>query len=325
MNKTDDLQAWRIFCAVVEANGVNAACEKLCIEPSTASRTVKALEEEIGTQFFNRGTRPASLTEFGRQAYERASALLEQHRHIVQTLQEEKDAMSGLIRVAAIAGVSPREITPALVKYQSLYPAIRFALQDLQGPADDAFENAIATGLPVPDVAIGYAARSATRGLVARHLGEMPFVACASSTYLERYGTPTHPRELATHTGILLRTAVRRTTETLTRGNQQVPLVWGRVHVFSTSSSAVAAALLGGGVIPDLPLHHYLAAKASMPAGGPRLECILPGWHREPEACWLFCSESAWSKRRVRDFVEWMTEQERQYFASLREVCCVTL
>lgn len=53
MARTDDLNVWRIFCEVVQAGGVNAACDVLECEPSTVSRALKAIETEIGAPIFS--------------------------------------------------------------------------------------------------------------------------------------------------------------------------------------------------------------------------------------------------------------------------------
>ena len=53
MARTDDLNVWRIFCEVVQAGGVNAACDVLECEPSTVSRALKAIETEIGAPILN--------------------------------------------------------------------------------------------------------------------------------------------------------------------------------------------------------------------------------------------------------------------------------
>ena len=48
MNRLDDMNSWRMFCEIVRVEGLNAACERLDCEPSTASRAIHALEKELG-------------------------------------------------------------------------------------------------------------------------------------------------------------------------------------------------------------------------------------------------------------------------------------
>ena len=74
MDRLDDLYAWRIFCEIVRSEGLNAAADRLGIEPSTASRSVRALEKSLDAPLFSRASRPVRLTELGREAYEKASS-----------------------------------------------------------------------------------------------------------------------------------------------------------------------------------------------------------------------------------------------------------
>ena len=120
MKKIDDMQAWRIFCAVAESGSISAACESLGIESSTASRTLKAMEEDTGAALFLRDARRVALTDVGRSAYERGRLLALRHREMIEALKGEKDQMTGLIRIAANPGLGPRDITPALIEYQMM-------------------------------------------------------------------------------------------------------------------------------------------------------------------------------------------------------------
>ena len=86
MARTDDLNVWRIFCEVVQAGGVNAACDVLECEPSTVSRALKAIETEIGAPIFLREGRHLKLTELGARAYDKAIKLLNVHELMIQDL-----------------------------------------------------------------------------------------------------------------------------------------------------------------------------------------------------------------------------------------------
>ena len=71
MGREQDLSAWRLFVTTIDAGSVNAACDKLQMDPSTASRILKALERDFGVELFNRTTRryryPASATRSPRK------------------------------------------------------------------------------------------------------------------------------------------------------------------------------------------------------------------------------------------------------------------
>ncbi|WP_408642803.1 LysR family transcriptional regulator, partial [Acinetobacter baumannii] len=56
----DRWQAMRVFCGVVDAQGFTAAQDRLGMTHSTASRHVKWLESELGTQLLQRNSRGLS-------------------------------------------------------------------------------------------------------------------------------------------------------------------------------------------------------------------------------------------------------------------------
>ena len=45
--RTNDLECWKLFCLVVEKQGLNAAADFADIEPSRLSRVINSLEAEL--------------------------------------------------------------------------------------------------------------------------------------------------------------------------------------------------------------------------------------------------------------------------------------
>ncbi len=73
-----ELEQLRIFLAAAEAGGFSPASRRLYISHSTVSRTVAALERELGVQLFRRSNRRQSLTEAGQLLAGEARTLLAQ-------------------------------------------------------------------------------------------------------------------------------------------------------------------------------------------------------------------------------------------------------
>ena len=86
MNRLDDMNSWRMFCEIVRAEGLNAACERLDCEPSTASRAIHALEKELGAPLFSRSSRPVKLTQLGHEAYQAALKLPATPEDLIRSL-----------------------------------------------------------------------------------------------------------------------------------------------------------------------------------------------------------------------------------------------
>ena len=259
MTKTDDLHLWRLFCEVVRSGGVNAACEKLQCEPSTVSRAVKALEAELELPLFEREGRTLRLTDLGKRAHQKAEDLLARHEAVLADLKGDKNALSGVVRLAAHAGIGPLEIAPALVEFLKIYPDMQLELHDLTGRVPAIFQTE--TG-PRIDVAVSYGPETPIPGLVSRYVGKMPFVAVASPLYTQKHGILKHPSELVEHVGILTQAPSRQPTETFEKEGETVPLQWKSSMTFKNLNYVSAAVIffLGGGAA-SCPRCRFITAR----------------------------------------------------------------
>ena len=96
----DRLAAIQVFAQVVASGSFAKAADRLGLSTSGASRQVAELEAHLQTRLLNRTTRRVSLTESGRQFYERAVQLM------ADLAEAEQEASS--------AAVVPRGTTAAL-------------------------------------------------------------------------------------------------------------------------------------------------------------------------------------------------------------------
>ena len=71
-----ELRHLRYFVAVVEEQSFTKAAEKLFIAQPPLSRQIQNLEQELGIQLFERGSRPLKTTEAGQFFYQHAVKLL---------------------------------------------------------------------------------------------------------------------------------------------------------------------------------------------------------------------------------------------------------
>lgn len=71
-----ELEQLRIFCDAAGRGSLSQTAAALYISHSTVSRTVQALESELGVKLLRRDYRGVELTESGRQLYEGALELL---------------------------------------------------------------------------------------------------------------------------------------------------------------------------------------------------------------------------------------------------------
>ena len=74
----DRLAGITAFVRVAESGGFTAAAPRLNLSTATVSEQVQALENALGVRLLNRTTRQVSLTEIGREYYERCVQILQE-------------------------------------------------------------------------------------------------------------------------------------------------------------------------------------------------------------------------------------------------------
>ena len=284
MKRIDNLETWRFFVNIVQLGGLNAACAKLDLEPSTVSRAIRGLEKEIGAPLFSRTTRPAGLTQ--------------------------REAMAGTIRVGAHVGVSATALTELILDFMAIYPDIHFEIKDQALSTEEELNPANPDHV---DVILGYGDITTSNKIKRLYSGSLPFVACASVDYIKRFGSPKKPTDCIHHRGILVRSVVRNSIEKMENDGAISPLVWKSTLIVNNPLSAKTALLRGAGINPDMSLFH---CADDIESG--RLEIVMPGWHRPTRKTYVCTTEEGWGVRRVREFAQWLTEKEQMSLNSLK-------
>ncbi|MGZ8303786.1 MAG: LysR family transcriptional regulator [Telluria sp.] len=186
----DKFQEMQVFAAVVDAGSFVRAAETLAISKAAVSRHVVNLEERLGVRLLNRTTRKLSLTDDGQSFYQHCKELLAALEEAEGDLSTRRGEANGLLRISAPVTFGILHLAPLWGEFLALYPKVTLdvALSDRTVDlVEDGFDLAIRiSGAPHPS-------------LIARRLASTRMVLCASPAYLERRGTPSHPRELADH------------------------------------------------------------------------------------------------------------------------------
>jgi DNA-binding transcriptional LysR family regulator len=195
MNITSSSEEIAIFVAVVEAGSFAGAAEALRLTPSGASKAVSRLEDRLGVRLLERTTRRLMLTPEGDLLLSRGRDILAAIEAAEAEVTAARGKPKGLIRVNTGTAFAKHRLAPLLPAFQAAYPDIRLELSIADRRIDVIGEQV--------DVAIrtGYSDDS---GLIARKIGEMRRVICASPAYVARHGAPRGPADLARHNCLLL-------------------------------------------------------------------------------------------------------------------------
>lgn len=253
-----------LFAKAVELGGVRAAARVLSVPKTTISRAIAQLETRLGAQLIERSPRKIRLTELGQVFFQHS-------RRVVQDIEEAEAAVGsmqgvarGRLRVAAPVTFGRSLLSPVLASFLRDYPEIRLELELTNrkvDPAEEDFDVVIRLG-PLDD-----------SSLVAKDLGALSFVLCASPRYLARGARPSHPRELAQHKVIdFFGGADHRVWTFMREGESQSVEVSPRLDANDPMVRRDAA--VAGLGIALLPIWLF---NAEAPAK--RLVRLLPGWH----------------------------------------------
>ena len=191
----DRLGALSMFAKVVETGSFSEAGRQSGMAPSSVSRSIQELEVWVGAALFHRTTRRVALTETGRSFHGRTRDILldlEEARVMAARLENHP---SGLIRLTVPASLE-RHLTTGIGLFQARWPGVRFALT-----FTDRLVDLVGEGYDLA-VRLGRLEDSTLR---ARKIGEARRYLCASPRYIERYGAPQHPKDLAGHHCLILR------------------------------------------------------------------------------------------------------------------------
>lgn len=186
----DRLEAIAAFVAVARAGGFSAASRAVGVPVANVSRKVALLEESLGVRLFVRTTRHVALTDGGQRYFEACCRVLDDLRDADEEVTGEYRQPKGDLVITAPLGFGQRHLQPVVHEFLRAYPQVDVHLE--------LADRVVALVEEHVDCAVRISALTDST-LVARELGTIGMVVCASPDYLESHGTPQHPRELASH------------------------------------------------------------------------------------------------------------------------------
>lgn len=287
-----DLDALRVFVKVADLGSFTRAAEQLRMPKARASLRVQALEAELGVRLFQRTTRTVRPTADGDELLPRARRLVAEAEEVEGLFQGSR-TLRGVVRVDMPTNFARDLVLPRLPELLAAHPQL-----ELQLSATDRRVDVVREGFDCV-LSIGNLAAS---GLVARRLGELPVVNCASPAYLRTHGTPRTLADLDRH--LLVHYSARLASEPPTfeyrDGARYAQHPMRAVVTVNSADSYRAAALAGLGIVqlPRLGVREHLER-------GTLVE-ILPDLPSEPMPVSIVHGHGRGMPKRVRAVMAWL-------------------
>jgi DNA-binding transcriptional LysR family regulator len=190
----DKLVAMRNFVKITESTSLSAAARTLAISLPVVSRGLTELERGLGVRLFTRTTRSLALTDEGETYRQHCLRILADIDEAESALDQVRAIPKGRVTVSAPLLFGRLRVAPLLPAFLARYPDVSIDLL-----LNDRVVNLIDEGI---DVAVRIAPL-ADSTLIARRLGQVRRVVCASPAYLKHYGTPRKPADLRAHNCLL--------------------------------------------------------------------------------------------------------------------------
>lgn len=238
-----------VFSRVVAAGGFSAGARQLGIPKSSASRSVKQLEQTLGVQLLQRTTRRLRLTDAGQEYYERVASALAGLEEARAAVMEHQDAPRGVVRMAAPPDRWGWILAPFITRFVQAHPGMRVDLSLTSRDVDlvrDGFDLALKVG------------RLADSSLTVRVVGSVDRGLFASESYLARRGVPKTLAELAAHEFVVC-SSIANARRLELQGPDGVERVRVDGPIASDDTTFVFEAVRAGGGIGLLPVSACVA------------------------------------------------------------------
>lgn len=238
----DRFQAMQVFTRVVDANSFTRAADMLGLPRATVTTIIQNLEALLQVRLLNRTTRRISLTPDGAAYYEHCARILGDVEETESSFRDVARGPKGRLRIDVPSPIGRLVLIPRLCEFRARYPEVELVI----GMGDrlvDLVREAVDCVIRVGEL------QDST--LVARRIGAIQLVTCATPDYLDRYGVPRRIEDLQDHVAVHYfsqRTGRNFDWDFIVDG-QSLPLPM-RGHVSVNDMDAyIACALQGFGMI----------------------------------------------------------------------------
>jgi len=287
------VQTLRYFLMVATTGSFLATARRFEVPASSVSRSISALEKELGQQLFYRSTRAVRLTEHGQRYYAHIRPAVELIDGATEQFDDKQKGIHGLLRINAPDSLGRLHISHLVNQLQGKYPDLLVELTLANAFVDPVQEGADIT------IRVG---RLVDSGLIGKVVCAHRYILAASPDYLASRGTPQTPEELLAHSCLVYKGQQEPQRWHFRRRPDEAfePLVVSGPLRSNNSEVLINAALAGRGVVL---MPTWLYRPASFHEG--QLVSLLPEWeisaYADPLYIQILSPENRLRSQKVRE------------------------
>jgi len=295
-----DLIALGLFVDVARQRSFAAVARDRGLDPSSVSRSIAALEAQLGARLFQRTTRSMELTEAGAHYFAKLPALIEEFDKVRDEVATLRTDPVGVLRLTASVAFGQICLVPLLSQFQKSFPRLKLELV-----LTDANLDLIADRIDLA-IRLGPSLRA---DVVATRLFGTRYRVVASRAYLTDMGRPVSPAGLASHSCLLLSLPDYRYRWRFRRGDDVSEVEIDGAIVMSTVLALRSAALddLGPALLPDWLISEDLDCG--------RLIDVFPQYDVAATtfetAAWLLYPSARYLPRKTRSAIQFLKQTLR--------------
>ncbi len=201
----DKFSSLQIFVRVAETGSFSAVAKELGKSQSSVSKSIAALEKNLGALLLNRTTRSLSLTEDGERYFEEVRRLMTEFLDAESILKRGVQQISGNLRIAASVGYGRKVLMPLVAQFLREHPDVSIDL-NLKDGWIDIVEQGVDVAIRIGDLP--------DSSLLAKKVGITHRCLVASHDYLtsvkKTIGIPRTPADLVKHQCVVYTELQRR-------------------------------------------------------------------------------------------------------------------
>lgn len=123
-----DIRTLRLFLHLCKSLNFSRTSENMHMSPSTLSRSIQRLEQELGTTLFERDNRQVNLTQAGQEFKQFAEHTLQEWQNLKNTLSSKQAFLSGTLRIYCSVTAAYSHLPSLLDNFRKMNPLVDIVL-----------------------------------------------------------------------------------------------------------------------------------------------------------------------------------------------------